>query len=49
MTAYAYLQFSKIKTDFKKKIEKAMLRYCELDTMAMVIIFEHFLKKLMIN
>ena len=46
MTAYAYLQFSKTKTDLRKKIEKAMLRYCELDTMAMVIIFEHFLEKI---
>ena len=46
MTAYAYLQFSETKTEVEKKIEKAMLRYCELDTIAMVIIFEHFLEKI---
>jgi len=46
MTAYAYLQFSETKPELRKKIEKAMLRYCELDTMAMVIIFEHFLERI---
>ena len=46
MTAFAYLQFSETEPELRNKIEKAMLRYCELDTMAMVIIFEHFLERL---
>ena len=45
MTAYGFLQFSNTNNDLRKKIEDALLRYCELDTMAMVIIFEHFLEK----
>ena len=46
MTAYGFLQFSNTNDDLRKKIEDALLRYCELDTMAMVIIFEHFLEKI---
>ena len=46
MTAYGFLQFSNTNNDLRKKIEDALLRYCELDTMAMVIIFEHFLEKI---
>lgn len=45
MTAYAYLQFGDLDSYLKESIEKALLKYCELDTMAMVMIFEHFLEK----
>ncbi|MDA8699136.1 DUF2779 domain-containing protein [Flavobacteriaceae bacterium] len=45
MTAYAYLQFGDLDQNLKESIRKSLLKYCELDTMAMVMIFEHFLEK----
>ena len=46
MTAYSYLQFSDLDYTVKNNIKKSLLKYCELDTMAMVMIFEHFLEKI---
>ena len=40
MMAYAYLQFSDVPANQKELIKKALYRYCELDTMAMVMIWE---------
>lgn len=40
MMAYAYLQFTDVPPLQKEQIRKALLRYCELDTMAMVMIWE---------
>ena len=40
MMAYAYLQFGDLHADQRELIKKALLRYCELDTMAMVMIWE---------
>ena len=45
MTAYAYLQFGDLESNLRESIKKSLLKYCELDTMAMVMIFEHFLEK----
>lgn len=42
MTAYAYLQFTDLPAAEKERIRKALLRYCELDTMAMVMIWEYW-------
>ena len=42
MMAYAYLQFTDIPEKQKEYIKNALLRYCELDTMAMVMIWEYF-------
>jgi len=40
MTAYAKMQFEEM-TDYERaEIQKALLKYCELDTMAMVMIYE---------
>ena len=39
-TAYARLQLEDLSEDDRARIEKALLRYCELDTMAMVMIVE---------
>ena len=40
MTAYGRLQFSEITEYEKEKLESALLKYCELDTLAMVMIYE---------
>jgi hypothetical protein len=39
-TAYARLQFEDIGLEERKSTESALLRYCELDTMAMVMVYE---------
>lgn len=43
LTAYAKLQFSNLEDS--EALTKALLRYCELDTMAMVFIWEYFNKE----
>ncbi len=40
MTAYARMQFEEMSTYEREEIKKALLKYCELDTMAMVMIYE---------
>jgi hypothetical protein len=40
MMAYARMQFSSMSVTEEQRIRKALLRYCELDTLAMVMIFE---------
>ena len=40
MTAYARLQFSDVSGTEREATRKALLRYCELDTLAMVMIWE---------
>lgn len=42
--AYAKLQDQCINTLERTETKKALLRYCELDTLAMVMIYEHFKK-----
>ena len=42
MTAYAKMQFMDISADEHKRLSDGLLRYCELDTMAMVMIMEGF-------
>lgn len=39
-TAYARLQFEAIPLQERRSIEVALLRYCELDTLAMVMVYE---------
>jgi Domain of unknown function(DUF2779) len=39
-TAYARLQFEDIDKDARAKINRALLKYCELDTLAMVMVVE---------
>ncbi len=39
-TAYARLQFEEITDAERHRMEAALLRYCELDTLAMVMIYE---------
>ena len=40
LTAYGKLQFSDVSDLERQKIEEGLLRYCELDTMAMVMLWE---------
>ena len=40
LTAYARMQFEEMSDYERSEIRKALLKYCELDTMAMVMIFE---------
>jgi hypothetical protein len=40
MTAYNYLQYSHLPESQREKIKDALLRYCELDTLAMVMLVE---------
>jgi hypothetical protein len=46
MTAFAKMQFSEMSTTEKEFIEKGLLRYCELDTLAMVMIMEHWMNEM---
>lgn len=40
MIAYARMQFTEMSDDERERISKALLRYCELDTLAMVMLWE---------
>ncbi|WP_241836904.1 DUF2779 domain-containing protein [Aequorivita sp. KMM 9714] len=42
LTAYGKLQFEEVSEDEKEAIREGLLRYCELDTLAMVMIYECF-------
>ena len=44
MTAYNYLQFSEIPEEQRLELKEGLLRYCELDTLAMVMIVEGLMK-----
>ena len=46
MTAYAVCQFTQISMGERVRLEKALLRYCELDTFAMVMIHLYWEYKL---
>lgn len=40
LTAYNYLQYSSVSDSQREYLKEALLKYCELDTMAMVMIME---------
>ena len=40
LTAYNYLQYSNVSDKQRKHLKEALFKYCELDTMAMVMIME---------
>lgn len=42
MTAYARMQFTEMSDSECERISKALLKYCELDTFAMVMIYEYW-------
>ena len=45
MTAYARMQFSHMGSSEKESLTKALLKYCELDTFAMVLILEEWINE----
>jgi len=46
MTAYARMQFTEMSELEADRITKALLKYCELDTLAMVFIFEYWAQEI---
>jgi hypothetical protein len=40
LSAYSYLQYTRIPDDLRLKLKEGLLRYCELDTMAMCFLVE---------
>jgi hypothetical protein len=46
MTAYARMQFTQMGNEERMLIQKSLLKYCELDTLAMVMIYEHWKNKI---
>ena len=48
LTAYNYLQYADVPQDQRARIADALLRYCELDTLAMVMIGESW-REMIIN
>jgi len=42
LTAYGYLQYTDMSDTERSKLVQGLLRYCELDTLAMVMIYEHW-------
>jgi len=42
MTAYARMQFTEMSDVEVQQVTQALLRYCELDTFAMVLIYQHW-------
>jgi hypothetical protein len=43
MTAYAMMQFTDMSDKEREAIMAGLLKYCELDTLAMVMLIEHFM------
>lgn len=44
LTAYSKLQFVDMSTKERDTITESLLKYCELDTLAMVMVYEHLLE-----
>ncbi|CAL2101858.1 conserved protein of unknown function [Tenacibaculum sp. 190130A14a] len=42
LAAYGKLQYTNMSNHEREQLTKSLLKYCELDTLAMVMIFEHF-------
>jgi hypothetical protein len=47
MIAYARMQFSEMGEAERQAIQQALLKYCELDTLAMVMLWEYWVRELM--
>ena len=49
LTAYAKIQYLEMSSQERKIIKESLLKYCELDTLAMVMIYEFFASELKIH
>ena len=49
LTAYAKIQYLEMSAQERKIIKESLLKYCELDTLAMVMIYEFFASELKIH
>jgi hypothetical protein len=45
MTAYARMQFTEMSRREREELRSSLLKYCELDTFAMVLLYEYFLNE----
>lgn len=46
MTAYAKMQFTEMSALERQQLRAGLLKYCELDTFAMVLLYEYFLENI---
>lgn len=46
LIAYAKLQFTDMTTKEREELNRGLLKYCELDTLAMVMVYEHLVELL---
>ena len=46
LTAYGKIQYTNMSSEERREITHALKRYCEVDTLAMVIIYEHLKNKI---
>ncbi|ODS32085.1 MAG: hypothetical protein SCARUB_02792 [Candidatus Scalindua rubra] len=42
LIAFGKMQFTEMQEDEREALKEALLQYCELDTLAMVMIYEHW-------
>ena len=49
LIAYAKIQYLEMSSAEREIIKKSLLKYCELDTLAMVMIYEFFASQLQIH
>ena len=47
VTAYSRMQFTEMTDMESREIQKSLLKYCELDTLAMVMIWEYWEKEIL--
>ena len=49
LTAYAKIQYQEMSYEERNIIKQSLLKYCELDTLAMVMIYEFFASELKLH
>jgi hypothetical protein len=49
MTSYARMQFTQMHPQERERVTTALLKYCELDTFAMVMIYQYWVDQIKTN